>query len=252
MEEISLPAQPNKVGEKSPHLRRVLDTLQNKWTKFWHESEESYEKRMARSQGKLYGMGKGRRFIPMFNYDRVKLDPSYISEVIKPFAAKLKQTNGLPIILDLGAGKGDIGIIMKEMGLGCVNLDISSSGLVGKENSVVATSWNLPFPDNTFDGIHTKDMVTHIPRRLRSKFFSELYRVMKPEGIALICSASSIINDIGQYRVNQEELHGLAENVGFNETGVSAWKPGKKTKDWYLFREKRFILELKKTNEPKK
>jgi len=133
-------------------------------------SEDDYERKITKSQSKVYGM-KRKHWWQYFKYDMAELDPTYGSEVLEPFLGKLLQRGQKPRVLDLGSGKGEASVYMNTKGVNTTEVDISLVGLRGQEKAVQASAWRLPFSDESIDGIHSKDMVTHIPERLRGRFF---------------------------------------------------------------------------------
>jgi len=68
---------------------------------------------------------------------------------------------------------------------------------------------NLPFPDNSFDGAYNLGVVEHYDRNQLAKVFSELRRVLKPNGklvvfwpharatsVAAVGAAHWLLNDV--------------------------------------------------------
>jgi len=231
------------VGQK---LVNVLRSVQKKLSRFGNESKEDYERRIAGTQRKIYGMGKEKHWRQSFNYDRSEFDPTYGSRVLEPFMERLRRNNNTPLVLDLGAGKGETSVYMEDKGMKTVKVDISNSGLTGQENAVQASSWALPFSDDSVDGVHSKDMVTYIPPKFRNRLLLELNRVLKPGGVILLCSAEETGVASYQYPTFKEGLIKLAEEQGFTVDNTKEWRPSSKFKDWYFNRRPRFVLELRK------
>lgn len=205
-----------------------------------------YENDIVAIQKKLYGMGPERRGTRLFNYDTTQLQPTYKLKVLNPFIESL---GAKPVwVLELGAGKGEAALYMANMGLNVVSTDISDEGLKWKRLSVMATAWRLPFKDSSFEGVHSKDMITHIPYALRDKLFSELYRVTKPSGLVLICSAEIESESLYQYPTDETSLIKLGRRSNFRVEGRKIWVPERGLSDWYFYPKPipRFVLELRK------
>lgn len=183
-----------------------------------------------------------------FSYDLVERDPSYASEVLRPFVRSMEAVERRPLVLDIGAGRGDASDDMESMGVGkSVRFDISPLALGGREDAVVGAAWDLSnFPDASFNGIHSKDMVTHIHPELRGRFFSEICRVLKPGGLALISSASRDRQNSRQYPTSLSGLEESAFKNGLDVNRRGEWTPTRGVKDWYHFIVPRFVLGLMK------
>lgn len=202
-------------------------------------------------QKELYGAHYQRHwytapFDYFFNYGKSELDPSYILSILSPFASKLKQANSSPTVLDLGAGQGGAGKYLETLGIHTVNVDISRKILAEAENGVIATAWRLPFSDDAFDAVHSKDMLTHIPTQLREHLFMELKRVLKPGGRGLISSAERRMEGDYQYPTNRNEVFDIAQKSGLIPENTRSWRPKLMRKDWYFTKDKRFALEFRK------
>lgn len=205
------------------------------------------EKGIISAQMQLYGKGEWQKAMDLFDYRKSELDPSYGLQVLNPFIEKTKRNNPNPCILDLGAGVGEAGAYMKSKGVNIIKADISRIGLKGKGNATQALAWTLPFANKAFDGIHSKDMMTHIPPQFRPKLFYELNRVTKPEGRITVCSVNQEGRDLFQYPTIKEDLIRFAGWYGFSIENSYEWKPNGAYKDWYKSRAARFVLELKKS-----
>lgn len=235
-------------GTRQSGLISPLKTIVNRLFKFDRRSAEAHERDVIAKQIGLYGMGIDHR-PSAFNYDRAEFTPDYRTKILLPFIRRLKKKVVTPQVLDLGAGKGEASFHMAINGAKTVKLDISNSGLIGNRNAVQSTAWRLPFSDGSFDGIHTKDMMTHIPPEFRQILFSELYRVTKPKGEVLIFTAEELSGPAAmrhQYQTTQAELIELAEKQGFVLEGTRRWIPTSDTKDWYIEQKPRIALQLRK------
>lgn len=70
----------------------------------------------------------------------------------------------------------------KETRFGNINLDIDPN----INPDIVGDVLNLPFSDNTFDCIYFNDVLEHLPKNTELKALSEIYRVLKPNGMLVL------------------------------------------------------------------
>ncbi len=184
-----------------------------------------------------------------FDYGNVHIDPSYIENVLQSFVLKLPLN---PKILDVGCGIGEEADELEELGAKTVRLDISKLALSTQksENRIQASSWHLPFKNKSFNAVHCKDSYSHIPNELRSNFFSELERVIKPKGKILIVSTDYSYGPEYQYPTTLLELELAASFCGLSIMSCKKWVTGNHENDWYqLCKEKqpRYVVTLKKS-----
>src|SRR5688572_17208582 len=58
---------------------------------------------------------------------------------------------------------------------------------------------NLDFPDHTFDGICSYYAIIHIPREEHQPLLANFHRMLKPDGLALLClGAENVVDDIDE------------------------------------------------------
>lgn len=124
---------------------------------------------------------------PHHTYLGKELIPTYVSRVLEPFSTRMKAVGGNAKVLDLCCGTGNEAQFLREQGFWVVGADLSHEALrAGSDQRVLSNADGLPFPNNSFDGIHFKDGYVHIENK--GSFFSEMQRVLKPQGILLIVS----------------------------------------------------------------
>lgn len=109
----------------------------------------------------------------------------------------------------------------------------------------------LPFPNEVFDFIHTKDLLVHINDK--EAFFREIYRVLKVGGIVLVSSAPHSGIMPGYYFTRGSKVLENIKRAGFSNTLFGAWEPEKEeiVDDWYTSKkypvaEKRFVFKAVK------
>ncbi len=95
-------------------------------------------------------------------------------------------------VLDAGCGVGDHTLRIARRGYRCVGVDISRhilaqarvrvsrEGLAGRAQLLCLALEDLPFPPDTFDAIHCRGVLMHVPDWQRA--LSNLCRVLKPGG----------------------------------------------------------------------
>lgn len=137
------------------------------------------------------------------NYDGLNrvisfgIDQSWRRKVIKLISDSKAQT-----VVDIATGTGDLAIALaKENVEHVVGIDISNGMLdVGRKkiksqnlseniDMVQADSEDLPYPDNTFDAATVAFGVRNFENL--DKGLSEIYRVLKPDGLFVILETSN-------------------------------------------------------------
>jgi ubiquinone/menaquinone biosynthesis C-methylase UbiE len=106
-------------------------------------------------------------------------------------ATALSLPNGAHV-LDAGCGEGGVAIHLaqkhglKVSGIDLLDFNVGRANATAAEDNVqnvdfqIGTYMQLPFADNTFDGIYTMETLVHAPDY--QKAMAELYRVLKPGG----------------------------------------------------------------------
>jgi SAM-dependent methyltransferase len=95
-------------------------------------------------------------------------------------------------VLEAGCGTGYMSAVLKERyGWPMYPLDLGWEGLeygkrYGIERMTQADMTALPFADKSFDAVVSLDVIVHLPRGEEWRAFSELARVLKPDGLAII------------------------------------------------------------------
>jgi ubiquinone/menaquinone biosynthesis C-methylase UbiE len=112
-------------------------------------------------------------------------------------------------VLDAGCGAGiPVAKTLSER-FDVTGVDFSETQIkLAKENVPGATficqdMTQLKFPANSFDGICSFYAIIHVPREEHRALLENFYRVLKPEGLALLClGAEDLPDDI------EEDFHG--------------------------------------------
>jgi SAM-dependent methyltransferase len=125
------------------------------------------------------------KFLSFLNKLRIKF--SFSGKRDRIFYNEMKGRDKNRLILDMGCGGGrhyfrDYGnVIGVDPTLGLLQI---SKKLYNEVYH--AGGYQLPFPDNTFDNVFSVDVIGHIPPEKKDVFFSELRRVLKPGGRAVL------------------------------------------------------------------
>jgi ubiquinone/menaquinone biosynthesis C-methylase UbiE len=125
-------------------------------------------------------------------------DVRLLDELIRRLPAGAK-------VLDAGCGAGlPISQMLSEK-FEVIGVDFSEAQIeLAKKNVPNATficqdMTKLNFPNNTFEGICSYYAVIHIPREEHQPLFANFHRMLKPDGLALLClGAENVVDDIDE------------------------------------------------------
>jgi len=106
-------------------------------------------------------------------------------------------------VLDAGCGAGIPITQMLSEKFEATGVDFSEAQIELARNNVPKATFicqdmtQLNFPDNTFEGICSYYAIIHIPREEHQLLFANFHRMLKPNGLALLClGAENLIDDI--------------------------------------------------------
>lgn len=171
--------------------------------------------------------------------------------ILKSLLSKFPE-NEKPGVLEIGVGTGALMHWLRHQGLDPEGVDISTTNVDNlKARGFRARLHDLneaplPFPDNTFDVVVSLDVIEHLICPIF--FMSEVYRVCKPGGHAIISTANSRrlkhifkLIFMGRFPLTCEEQHGwdcghlhyftskdvvvLGEEKGFKAVSVVGTSP---------------------------
>ena len=107
-------------------------------------------------------------------------------EKLATYLARRHQFEELQSLLEIGAGRPDVLIGFKKLGLQVNACDISQVSRTACLSAEIPFKIidlfvdNLPYDDNSFDIVYSKSVIEHMPDP--GKFFAEAFRVLKPGG----------------------------------------------------------------------
>jgi SAM-dependent methyltransferase len=135
-------------------------------------------------------------------------------------------------ILDIGCGTGEFGRHKPSDAVEIVGVDIDSGALAKAHafETIVPLDLSrneLPFDDESFDGVLAKDILEHIPEPL--VLACEAYRVLRPGGVlvasVVMARPRAVWNDYTHVRgFTQNTARLLFEDAGFHVEKV--WRMG--------------------------
>lgn len=99
--------------------------------------------------------------------------------------------DGDEAVLDAGCGNGGVARLIRERARSVVAIDVEPHEAWADEPGLsfaVADAEQLPFADDSFDVVHSKDSLHHM--RAPERALAEYRRVLKPGGSALIIEAN--------------------------------------------------------------
>ena len=147
-------------------------------------------------------------------------------EVLKEFSNYLPKSAR---ILDAGCGAGvPCAKLLVQAGFEVVGIDFSASMLKMAKKSVPEVTLikedmtKLGFRDNAFDGLVALYSIIHVPREMHVSLYQSFHRILKPDGIMLICIGSDEWEGEDEYfgarmfwsEYNLEEALQMVKNAG--------------------------------------
>lgn len=96
-------------------------------------------------------------------------------------------------LLDIGCGTGKYGEALEKYGFIVTGIDKSPDQIQEAQkviNALIGDVCQLPFEDNSYDVCIMIIMIHHLCKDKRIQAFKEVYRVLKPNGVLIIKTAS--------------------------------------------------------------
>lgn len=116
--------------------------------------------------------------------------------LLEEFANNLKAKKPDAKVLDIGCGDGWISIKLAKLGFSVSGIDSSQTAIKRAKKSAdsegldvdfrVGDALNLPFEDKKFDAIIDRGLLHHILPENRGKYYENIKRVLKKEGLVYL------------------------------------------------------------------
>lgn len=92
-------------------------------------------------------------------------------------------------VLDVGCGSGTLNLL-KSKKVFLVGTDLSENGLeqallAGYDRGILCDSYDIPYPDKSFDYIVSLDVLGHIENEVKDIYLAEWTRLLKDDGVML-------------------------------------------------------------------
>jgi ubiquinone/menaquinone biosynthesis C-methylase UbiE len=173
------------------------------------------------------------------------------SEELAEFAGLLPKNSK---ILDVGCGTGvPVARFLVEAGFEVVGIDFSEKMLkVARKNVPQATfvrknMTKMDFPDNSFDGLTAFYSIIHVPREKHTLLFKSFNRILRPDGIMLVCMGPDDWESTEEYygirmlwsQYSPEKSLQLVNDAGFEMIFDKILERGKERHYWILARNKK-------------
>jgi len=163
-------------------------------------------------------------------------------------------------ILDAGCGAGiPCTRFLVQAGFEVVGVDFSTSMLrmarksVLKANLIKEDMTRPSFRDNTFDGLIALYSIIHVPREMHASLYQSFHRILKPDGVMLICIGSDDWEGEDEYfgvrmfwsEYNLDEAIQMVKNAGFQIISGKHLIIGEEKHYWIIARNQK---SLKRSN----
>jgi SAM-dependent methyltransferase len=153
-------------------------------------------------------------------------------------------------VVDIGSGPGRDGLLLQQAGKLVVCVDASEAMVKLSTNrsleSVLADFENLPFENESFDGVWSYTALLHVPKKSLGVSVKEILRILKPSGIFAL---GLIEGDTEEYRESsgvamprwfsfyqKDEVVDFCKQCGFELVYFETFKPRTKNYLNFIFR----------------
>ena len=170
---------------------------------------------------------------------------------LKEFAALLPKNAK---VLDVGCGAGvPVAEFLVESGFDVTGIDFSENMLKLARKNVPEAAFikkdmnKLDFSVNSFDGLTAFYSIIHVPREKHFSLFESFHRILKPEGIMLVCMGPDEWEATGEYmgarmfwsQYSPEKSLHLVRNAGFQIISDQILVRGREKHYWIMAKNKK-------------
>jgi len=170
---------------------------------------------------------------------------------LKEFAALLPKNAK---VLDVGCGAGvPVARFLVEGGFRVTGIDFSENMLGLARKNVPKAAFikkdmnKLDFAVNSFDGLTAFYSIIHVPREKHSLLFESFHRILKPEGIMLVCMGPDEWEATDEYlgttmfwsQYSPEKSLRFVKNAGFQTISDQILVRGGEKHYWIMARNKK-------------
>jgi ubiquinone/menaquinone biosynthesis C-methylase UbiE len=157
-------------------------------------------------------------------------------------------------VLDVGCGAGvPVAQFLVESGFDVTGLDFSENMLklarknVPQARFIIKDMTGLDFEDNSFDGLTAFYSIIHVPREEHFPLFQSFHRILKPDGVMLICTGPDDWEATDYYQgvrmfwshYSPEKSLQLVKNAGFRIVSDRILVKGGERHYWIVARNKK-------------
>jgi ubiquinone/menaquinone biosynthesis C-methylase UbiE len=157
-------------------------------------------------------------------------------------------------VLDVGCGAGvPVAEFLIASGFDVTGIDFSENMLRLAEKNVPKAKFikkdmtKLDFEDDSFDGLTAFYSIIHVPREKHASLFRSFHRIVKPDGITLICLGPDEWEATGEYcgirmfwsHYSPDKSLRLVKNAGFQIISDRILARGGEKHYWIMARNKK-------------
>jgi ubiquinone/menaquinone biosynthesis C-methylase UbiE len=157
-------------------------------------------------------------------------------------------------VLDVGCGAGiPVAKFLVKSGFEVVGIDFSEKMLRLARKNMPQTTFirkdmtRLDFADNSFDGLTAFYSIIHVPREKHSLLFKSFNRILKPNGIMIVCMGPDEWEATENYygtrmfwsQYSPQKSLQLVKDAGFEVIFEKILERGKERHYWILARNKK-------------